>query len=213
MCLIRMITGSIVAMLFGTAAMLLIVVLALGGLTLVLAANGGPSGCEPRGGPLTIDDAQAASFRDKWREFQDALEQGGGNVAGGPEEATQFVAFSESELSSRANQWADERHVPIEDIRVCLGDGYGEGTGRVSILGFDTNVRVKGTVEFAEGRAQPKIDEMEIGRVPGFMSGPLKRLVNRALDKGAVDIENKHDYRVLIGGGSGAVAATKGETR
>jgi hypothetical protein len=49
---------------------------------------------------------------------------------------------------------------------------------------------------------------MEIGNVPGFMSAPVRRLINRQLDRAAVDVVNAHNYQVLIGQGSGAVAGT-----
>ena len=205
MCLIRLITGSIIGLLLGGVMALFVIVLGLSALTLVLATNGGPQPCEPLGGPLIIDDAQAASFQQKWNSFQGTLDA---LNSGQPIDSTQFVAFSESEISSRANEYAGERNIPIDDIRVCLNQGYGEGTGTVSILGFDTRVRLKGTVEFDENSAQPKIDEMEIGSVPGFMAAPLRRLVNRQLDRTAVDVVNAYDYQILIGQGSGAVAGT-----
>jgi hypothetical protein len=205
MCLIRLITGSIIGLLLGSLMSVFFLLFVLSAVTLLLAANGGPSPCEPQGGPLVVDDTQAASFQQKWDAFQDTLDA---LNAGQPVEQAQFVAFSESEISSRANQYADERHIPIDDIRVCLNQGHGEGTGTVSILGFDTRVRVKGTLEFSEDSAQPRIDEMEIGNVPGFMSAPVRRLVNRQLDRAAVDVVNAHNYQVLIGQGSGAVAGT-----
>jgi hypothetical protein len=202
MCLIRLVTGSIIGLLFALFGMALLLFVGLGLVTLVLASNGGPSPCEPAGGPVVVDDAQAASFQRKWDEFQDALDA----VNAGQPVETRFVAFTESEISSRANQYADDNHIPIDDIRVCLDQGHGTGTGTVSILGFETRVRVKGTVQFNADSAQPRVDEMEIGSVPGWMSGPLRRLVNRQLDRAAVDVVNAHNYRVLIGEGSGAVA-------
>jgi hypothetical protein len=207
-CLIRLITGSIIGLLVGVLMTLFIIALALSALTLVLASTGGPEACEPRGGPLVVDDAQSASFRRKWHQFQDALNAAN---AGEPVEPARFVAFTESEISSTANEYVDDRHIPIDDIRVCLDQGYGTGTGTISILGFDTKVRLKGTLEFTEDSARPRVYEMEIGSVPGFMSAPLRRLVNRQLDRVAVEIVNAHDYRVLIGEGSGAVGGTPNE--
>jgi hypothetical protein len=208
MCLIRLITGSILGLLFGALTTLFVLVLGFSALTLLLATTGGPDACEARGGPLVIDDAQAASFQRKWGAFQDTLDAVN---AGQPAEPTRFVAFTESEISSRANEYVDDRHIPIDDIRVCLDQGHGIGTGTVSILGFDTKVRLKGTVEFTSDSARPRIDEMKIGNVPGFMSAPLRRLVNRQLDRAAVDVVNAHNYQVLIGEGSGAVAGSAGE--
>lgn len=204
MCLFRMITGSILAMLLGVMAIALVGALVFGAVTLALAANGGPKACEPRGGPLVIDDVQAASFDQKWDTFQEAIDAVNAGQAPDP---ARFVAFNESEISSRANTWADERNIPIDDIRVCLDDGYGVGTGTVSILGFDTKVRVKGAVQLNENSAQPRIDEMQIGSVPGWMSGPLRRFVNSELDRTAVDVVDAQQYRVLIAQGSGAVVS------
>lgn len=205
MCLIRLITGSILGLLFGGLMTLLVIALALSALTLVLASSGGPAPCEPRGGPLVIDDARATSFQQKWNQFETTL---AAVNAGQPVAPTQFVAFTEGEISSRANQYVDDNHIPIDDIRVCLDQGQGVGTGTISILGFDTDVRLKGTVQFNDDSAQPKIDEMQIGRVPGWMSAPVRRLVNRQLDRTAVDVVNAHNYQVLIGEGSGAVAGS-----
>ena len=208
MCLIRLITGSIIGLMFGALTTIFVLVLAFSALTLLLATAGGPEACEPRGGPLVIDDAQAASFQRKWGEFQDALNT---LNAGQPVEPTRFVAFTESEISSRANEYVADRNIPIDDIRVCLDQGQGTGTGTVSILGFETKVRLKGTVEFTSDSAKPRIDEMKIGSVPGFMSAPLRRLVNRQLDRAAIDVVNAYDYQVLIGEGSGAIGGTAGE--
>ncbi|MEX0751119.1 MAG: hypothetical protein WD359_09960 [Dehalococcoidia bacterium] len=208
MCLIRLITGSILGLLFGALTTLLVIVLAFSALSLLLATTGGPEPCEPRGGPLVVDDAQAASFQQKWNEFQTTLDMVN---AGQTVDPARFVAFTESEISSRANEYVEGKHIPIDDIRVCLDEGYGVGTGTVSILGFDTKVRLKGTVEFTDDSARPRIDDMEIGSVPGFMSAPIRRLVNRQLDRAAVDVVNAHNYQILIGNGNGAVAGTAGE--
>jgi hypothetical protein len=151
-----------------------------------------------------ISSAQAAAFDEKWDTFQGAIDAVN---AGGSADPSQFVVFTESEISSRANTWVDERNIPMDDIRVCLDEGYGVGTGTVSILGFDTKVRVKGSVQLNENSAQPRIDEMQVGSVPGWMSGPLRRLVNRQLDRTAIDVVNAQQYRVLIAQGSGAVVA------
>jgi hypothetical protein len=200
-----MITGSILALVLGVLAIALAGALVFGVVTLALAANGGPAACEPQGGPLVIDDAQAASFDQKWDTFQDAIDAVNAGEAPDP---ARFVAFNESEISSRANTWADQRNIPIDDIRVCLDDGYGVGTGTVSILGFDTKVRVKGSVQLNENSAQPRVDEMQIGSLPGWMSGPLRRFVNSELDRTAVDVVNAQQYRVLIAQGRGAVVAS-----
>ena len=205
MCLFRVITGSILALVLGVLAVALACALVFGAVTLALAANGGPKACEPRGGPLVIDQAQADSFDQKWDTFQDAIDAVNAGEAPDP---ARFVAFNESEISSRANTWADQRNIPIDDIRVCLDDGYGVGTGTVSILGFDTKVRVKGSVQLNENSAQPRVDEMQIGSLPGWMSGPLRRFVNSELDRTAVDVVNAQQYRVLIAQGRGAVVAS-----
>jgi len=156
------------------------------GVNVILAFTGGPGDCTPGGGTITVSDANAQAFQDKWDAF-DAILDGG---------SPSSVTFNESEVTSRADQYIrDETDVDFEDVRVCIHDGFGEATGTLGVLlGVDTKVKIKGTMDLSGDHPVAKIDDIEIGNVPGFITDAIEGLVEDAVEEALEEIELKHTY-------------------
>jgi hypothetical protein len=196
--IIRLFTGSIVGMIFGLFTGVAVLFLVFAGLLVALAATGGPDSCTPGGGPTVIDASQAAGFQGKWDALTATLDGG----------APASTTFTESELSSRADQFLEERDAPLKDPRVCLHDGYGEGTATFAFMGFDAKLKIKGTMKLDGARPEAEIDSITIGSIPGFLTAPAERFVNRALDDVLDDVDLDHKYTPTITEGQVALAGT-----
>lgn len=191
-------TGSIIRMIFGlfTGIILLAVVFVV--VVGALAATGGPGACSPGGGPVTVDTANSDAFQTKWDAFNDVLK------AGSPSSVT----LSESELSSRAKTYLDKHDVGFHDPRVCLHNGYGEASSTFSLLGVDVKLKIKGTLDLAGAHPKGHIDSMQIGNVPGFLTSPAEKVVNRALDSALNDLKLDHRYAPVLTDGKATVGGT-----
>jgi hypothetical protein len=196
MFIIRLFTGSIIGMITGLFVGIIALFLIFAGLIVGLAATGGPGDCTPGGGPTTIDAANAASFQTKWDAMNATLDGG----------APASASFNESELSSRADAFLQEKDAPLKDPRVCLHNGYGEGSGKFSFLGFNVKFKVKGTMELAGAHPKAKIDSIEIGNLPGFLIAPAERFVNSAIDSAMDDVDLDHKYTPALTEGKAAVS-------
>ena len=153
---LRMIFG-----LFGGLLLLLMIIIAC---TVVLAFTGGPAPCTPGDGPITIAAANATAFDTKWDGFNATLD--GGSAA--------TTNFNESEISSFVDR---EVGSPFSSPRVCIHDGYGEGTATFEVLGFDAKIKVKGNMDLTGAHPVAKIDNIEVGNVPDFLVDVVKGLV------------------------------------
>jgi len=162
--------------LFGGLLMLLLIII---GCTVVLAFTGGPAPCTPGGGPITVSAANAGTFDTKWDAFNASLD---GGSAGS-------VNFNESEISSFVDREVGD---PFSDPRVCIHDGYGEGTATFEVLGFDAKIKVKGNMDLTGDHPVAKIDNIEVGNVPDFLVDVVKGLVEDAIDEetGKVDLDH-----------------------
>ena len=190
MFIIRMIAGALIG--------LFVLALIFAGLLVALAATGGPSTCTPGRGPTTIDAANAASFRGKWDTLNAAL--GGG--------APSSAIFNESEISSRADEYLKQKGAPLKNPRVCLHNGYGEGTATFSFLGLDAKFRIKGTMQLTGQHPKAQVDGIEIGNVPGFLLAPAERFVNSALDDVLNGVNMDHPYTPILTDGQATLAST-----
>jgi hypothetical protein len=170
----------------GVILTIVVAALVFAGINVILAFSGGPGACTPGDGPITVSDANATAFQQKWDNFDAALDGGTPSI----------VPFTESEITSRADQYVTgETDVGFEDIRVCLHDGFGEASAKLeAILGLDTKVKIKGSVDLTGDSPKAKIDDIEIGNVPGFVTGIIEGLIEDAVDEALEDINLKHTY-------------------
>jgi hypothetical protein len=196
--IIRIFTGSVIGIIFG-------ILLSLFGLFVLfaivlgaLAVTGGPGDCTPGGGPITVDAANSTSFQQKWDAFNDVLD------AGSPSSVT----LSESEISSRAQSYLDEKDTPFKDARVCIHDGKGEGQAKMKFLGLTMKFKVTGTMQLDGAHPKAHIDSIDIGNIPGWMIGPAERVVNRGINGALDDVDLDHKYTPVLTPGQAAVGGT-----
>jgi hypothetical protein len=188
MFILRFFTGSILGIISGIFLSLVLLVVIFGATTAVLMATGGPEACEPGGGPITVSQANSDAFQQKWDEFDRTID-GGGSAT---------VTFSESEIASRAESWANEEDAPFENVQACLHNGSGEASGKLSVLGIDVEFLIKGTLDLSGDEPEAEIDDIEVGNVPGFMMAPVEAIVDRAIDEALKDLEIEHDYTLEL---------------
>ena len=168
----------------------------------VLASSGGPdepvgtcrnSGASPGSVPLPSlrDIATTPALAQAWQERWDAFrsEQGAS------------VAFEESDVTSRADEWLEDEDVPLKHVTVCFYDGEAEarataevpGASDIPLLGgaFETEVSARGTIDLSGEHPRIDITDLDAGSLPGFATGmledDLESLVNDELDRLTLD--------------------------
>lgn len=139
---------------------------------------------------VTLSDAWQA----KWQAFDASLDAG--------QPAT--VSFTESEATSRASRFLESKETPVENLVICFHDGYAEALGSVELstladlpgIGdvLDSNVRVRGTIDFSGSSPRIIVDEIEAGNLPDEaaerLTGRIEGVVNDRLD----DLHHQHKY-------------------
>jgi hypothetical protein len=198
MFIISLFTGSIIRMIFGLIAGVILLGIVFIAVVGVLATRGGPGACTPGGGPVTVDAANSDGFQRKWDAFNAVLDG----------KAPRSVALNEGELTSRAKSYLDKHDVGFHDPRICLHNGYGEGSATFSLLGTDVKLKFRGTMDLAGAHPKAKIDSMQIGSVPGWLTAPAERIVNSALDGALNDLKLDHRYAPVLTEGNVTVAGT-----
>lgn len=187
--------GMILGILMGIISLAVVFVV----LMAVLAVVGGPGQCTAGGSAISITEANSDAFQEKWDAMDDTLD--GGSPAS--------TDFNESEVSSRADRYlTDETDAPFGDVRVCLHDGYGEGSGTISLLGIDVEVKVKGNMDLTGPSPVAKIDDIEVGSVPGFATDLIEGIVEDSIEEGLNDIELNHDYQATLTEGNAKIDGT-----
>jgi hypothetical protein len=165
----------------------------------VLAVTGDPGECTPGGtAPISNDAQHSASFQQKLDALNATLDGG----------APGSTTFDESELTSRANTYADEHDIPFDNINVCVHDGDGEGSAAFSFLGMDVKIKVRGTVDLSGDHPDAHVDDMEIGNVPDFLTGPIESAANSAIDDAFNDVNLEHSYTPVLTPGQAQLDGT-----
>ena len=177
--------GTLVGKIVSFALAIVVLAIAFVVTVSVLAAFGGPEPCTPGGGTITINASNANLFNNKWDSFDAILD--GGSIS--------LVTFNESEISSRANEFAEEKGGDVRDIRVCIHDGFGEVTGTLdAFAGINADFRASGNASFTGPNPEVDFIDIEIGNVPGFLVDPFKSLFENAIEELLEDIDLKHRY-------------------
>ena len=191
----RFFVGSWFGALTGIFSLIVLLVVLFFVITSLFLITGGPSQCTPGDGAITVDSANAKSFKTKWDALDASLSAG--TPAG--------ASFSESELSSRAQEFVDESNAPFKDVRICIHNGYGEGTADLSVIGIGVKFKVKGSVDLSGTHPKAHIDDIEAGSVPGFIVGAIDRLIKNAVGSALDDIDLKHKYTPTLTDGSAKI--------
>lgn len=131
----------------------------------------------------------AASFQRKWDAFNATLD--------GRQPAT--VSLTEGEVTSRGRQFLDESNAPVEDLKVCLNEGEGEGSARIDLpIVGDAEVRVRGTMTFVGIRPRVVIHEIDVGSIPGPIADLARAAVRAIINDQLNKLELKHRYSLEV---------------
>jgi hypothetical protein len=163
-----------------------------------MALTGGPGPCTPGGGAIEISDAHAQSFDTKWDGLDAALAGGGSSS----------ITLTESEVSSRANKYIDDKGGDVNDVQVCIHDGYGEVTGSVDVAVGSGKFKAKGAVALNAGRPVVDFQDIELGNVPGFALAPFENAVENAIQELLDDITLEHTYAPSLSDGQAEIDGT-----
>jgi len=157
---------------------------------------------------VNSDAALADAWQAKWSEFDSKLDAG----------QSASVSFTESESTSRAVRYLQEKDAPITNLIICFHDGVAEASGNVDlpVLGdlpgvggaFDSNVLVRGTVDLSGANPTIQITNVEAGNLPGDaaeqLMGSIEDVVNGRLD----DLNLQHKMTVNFSEGSVEISGT-----
>ena len=164
----------------------------------IIAVAGDPGTCEAEGRPIVFSDSAAASYQTAWDGFQATLDSG--------QAAT--VTFNETEVSSRAKQWLDERDSPITALRICFTEGGATASAELDVpfVPGDVDVLVHGTLILTGGQVEVDIDELEVGGLPGPLNDLVQSFVDDAIADETIDLELERDYQLAFSEGSVTVS-------
>ena len=159
------------------AAVLLLLVIAGGGFVYLNATT--PYRTLPT---VKVGAAQAAAAQKK----VDALRNSGGSRSGQPARVTQ--SFSDSELSSLANQEVQNQSLPLDNLVLhATAEGRIEGLGTAHWAGQSLPLFLVATVQVAgTGQLQLTIVESKLGRlnVPAALAGQINSAVRQSVNLG-----------------------------
>ena len=137
------------------------------GVVVVLSMMGTPRpSCAD--GAVTRSAAADASFGTKWSAFDAALKRG--------EAAT--VSLSEEELASRGARYLAETNVPAKDLEIhlCPGQGKGQASLKMAVLGRDVSAVATGHLEVASSPPRIVVDGLQQGVARARMVEALAEL-------------------------------------
>jgi hypothetical protein len=177
----------------------LVVLVAFVVITGILAFSGGPGACTPGGTPPIEDnDANAVAFDAKWDQM-DAVLDGG---------APASVTLTESEITSRANQFIKEKGGDIGTVQVCIYSGSGATTGEVDLPVGNAKFKATGTVSLDGPHPVAEFDDIEVGNIPGVVMDPFESAVEDAIQELLNDIDLTHTYTVELQPGQAVISGT-----
>jgi hypothetical protein len=190
---------SPIGIIFGILASIAMILFVLVLITGVLAFTGGPDPCTPGGAaPIQNDPGNAAAFDLKWAQLNAQLDGG----------TTASATFTESEVTSRANQFIDEKGGDIGDVQVCIYSGSGAMTGSVDLPVADAKFKVTGTVNLTGEHPVAHFDDVEVGNVPGVVLDPFQSTVEDAIQQLLDDVTLEHNFTVELQPGQAVITGT-----
>ena len=159
----------------------------------ITAVAGDPGTCEVEGRPIVLSDSAAASYQAAWDGFQATLDSG----------QPAAVTFNETEVSSRVQQWLDERDSRITELRICFTDDGAGASAKIDVpfMPGDIDVLVRGTLILTGDRVDVDIDELEVGGLPGPLNDPVESFVNDVISDETIDLELERAYQLAFSEG------------
>jgi hypothetical protein len=193
-----------------------VAVFTLGGLFLIwylLGGGGGADGCQAADGSgptrqVTSTEALARQWQQRWEGLPALILSG----------QTPEIAFDESEVSSRANQFLREKDAPVKDVLICFHAGSAEATAKADIpvasdlpiIGgvFEARVRVAGAADLSGPHPYIELQEVDAGRLPGAATDALRDRLQDEINSRLDDLTLDYPYTVTFTEGRVTLTAT-----
>ncbi len=184
--------------LIGLGAVIVIPVVVVGALY-ASAVLGSPGDCESGDRAVTVSTADAAAFQAKLDDLNDRLD------AGQPGS----FQFTESEATSRAVEFLEEHDAPIDNLKICFSENQASASGNVDMLfGPDADAKLTGTLDLSGDTPKLNVD-IDVGSVPGFVTGAVEWLVERIADDQLTEIDlEEHEYSLEFADGTATLSGT-----
>lgn len=166
-------------------------------LVVVAAFAGSPGECDSGDREVQISSALAQQFQARLDQFEERLDAG---------QADSFT-FDESEATSRGREFLDENDAPIEDLKICFSADGPSASGKVSaVAGLNLDVKVSGKVNLSG--EHPRIDNLDIdvGLVPGFVTGGLEGLIEDVINDQFDHIDVEHQLTITFAEGTATLS-------
>ena len=149
--------------------------------------------------PVQRDVAYAETFQQTWNSVASQIEAGATEVT---------LGFSESEVTSRAAAYLDERDAPLDNLVICFHDGLAEARADIEVPGasglpvigglFDTTVRVTGTLDLASEHPRLVLTDLDAGSLPGFIEDELRGDVEQEINYRLAGLTIRYNYTSLV---------------
>ncbi|MGB6837924.1 MAG: hypothetical protein WBF66_09495 [Dehalococcoidia bacterium] len=177
----------------------IVIPIALAAALFAAAVLGSPGECDSGVRPVNVSTADAAAFQAKLDDLNDRLD------AGQPGS----FQFTESEAASRAVEFLDEHDAPIENLKICFNENEASASGTVDVrFGPNVDAKLTGTLDLTGESPNADVD-IDVGKVPGFVTGAVEWLVERIADDQLVEIDlEEHDYRLEFAEGTATLSGT-----
>ncbi len=155
-----------------------------------LAITGSPGTCDMEGRTITTSLQFAAAYEEKWDGLEAALDAGQAAAA----------TFSESEVTSRANVWLQERDAPIDEIMICFGDGTAATSAKIDIpfVPGDVDVLARGSLILTGTAADAEITDLEVGGLPGPLADLVEDFINNIIEDQTEDLGLDHSFTLTF---------------
>jgi hypothetical protein len=177
------------------AAVGLVVVLAV--VVLAAAFAGDPGECDSGDRQVESSPALADQLQAKLDGLQAQLDAG---------EAAS-ITFDESEATSRASRFLDEKNAPISGLRICLNpDGPSASGGLDAVLGLDVTAKVSGHIFLDTEHPRVEDVDIDVGAVPGFAAGGFEGAVEDVINDQLEHISLDHQLTITFGEGTATLS-------
>ena len=163
----------------------------------VAAFAGSPGECDSGGRDVETSSALAQQLQAKLDRFDEQLDAG----------QAASITFDESEATSRGQEFLEEKDAPIDDLKVCFNSEGPSASGKVSaVAGLDLSVKASGKVNLSG--AHPRVDDIDIdvGRVPGFITGGLEGVIKDVINDQLDHIDIEHQLTITFGDGTATLS-------
>lgn len=133
--------------------------------------------------PSNASAATAASAQQKALAFADAQAQA--QRTGQPVRVVE--TFSDAELSSLANEAAQAKGLPVDQISLhATGQGTVQGTGRAQVAGQTVPVTLEGVPVVSDSRVALNVTSTKVGAIPlpGAISDQVTQSLRQPLELG-----------------------------